>query len=207
MAHYLNGNRSVKQNKNKKIKYIKVIQINKGKSNLKLHLDMIKMHIQKENPGLIILSESQITRDEINLQTHFKGYQIEHKFLPGLDRARISMFIKDTIPYERAHDVEDPWISNIWIKIKTSKNGHSMFMGGYREWQHPSETGLINTGHKSKQEERFKIILNQISKARSISPRILLSWDSNLDMLPENNHSIMRRLVKQSSHQMTSCQL
>ena len=190
MAHYLNGNRITKQNKNKKIKYIKVIQINKGKSNLKLHLDMIKIHIQKENPGLIILSESQITRDEINLHTHFKGYQVEHKFLPGLDRARITMFIKDTIPYERVHDIEDPWISNIWLKIKTSKNGHSMFMGGYREWQHPKETGLINTGHKIKQEERFNLILRQISKAKHISPKVLLSWDSNLDMLPANNQHV-----------------
>ena len=40
MAHYLNGNRTAKQKKNKKIKYIKVIQINKGKFNLILHLDM-----------------------------------------------------------------------------------------------------------------------------------------------------------------------
>ena len=59
-----------------------------------------------------------------------------------------------------------------------------MFIGGFWEWQYPSETGLINTGTKARQGERLKLTLNQITRAKAISPKLLLSWDSNLDMLP-----------------------
>ena len=97
-AHYTNGNKNnQKNNKNKKKKYLKILQINKGKSNIQLHLDLIKIQIQKEDPAIVIITESQIKKNEINLHTHFENYKIGNKFLRGLEKARVTMLIKKTI--------------------------------------------------------------------------------------------------------------
>ena len=187
--HIKNGN---KQNNNKKIKkkkYIKIIQINKGKSNIKMHLDIIKMQIQKEDPGIVIITESQITTTDTNLNEHFKNYTIENKFLPGLDRARISILIKNTITYQRVPELEDDWISNIWLRVSVSRNKTALIMGGYREWKHPQEANKPLSGDPLQQEGRLSIILDQIARAKALSPTIVFGWDSNLDLFEHNDNS------------------
>ena len=91
MAHIKNGNKKEQRNKNKKAKYFKISQLNKGNSYITKHLEMLKLTIQKENPGILVLPESQISVNELNLNTNFQGYSIENKFLPGQNRARVSV--------------------------------------------------------------------------------------------------------------------
>ena len=64
-----------------------------------------------------------------------------------------------------------------------------MVMGGYWEWKHLSEAGVINHGDQFQQELTLHKTLNQITKAKSISNRLLCEWGSNLDMIPENDTS------------------
>ena len=46
-SKYGNRDKKRKENKNKRIKYIKISQLNKGSSHLKKHLDLLKMTIEK----------------------------------------------------------------------------------------------------------------------------------------------------------------
>ena len=93
-------------------------------------MDLLKLTIQQKNPGILILPEANISRNEPNLHTHFEGYAIESKFFPGQDRARISVLIKENIEYERISQIEDDWISTLWIKIKISQNQSAGIVSG-----------------------------------------------------------------------------
>ena len=177
-----------KQNKNKKKRTIKLLQINKGSSYIYKHLDLLKILIQEENPGVAIIPESQIKRTDTNLEEHFKGYSIEHKFLPGMDRARISILIREDIEYERLTEIEDDWLSNVWLRVKTSRNGYTCIMGGYREWRHPPELNLPFSGDPLEQESRLPKTLVQVENAKSFSQKLVLGWDSNLDLLEANDN-------------------
>ena len=138
VKHTENGN-SKEKKKKKTNKKLYIIQVNKGHSNLPKHLELIKKLINDENPSVMIMPESQIRMDEPLLQKAFENYNAEHKFRIGHDKTRISMFIKNTIEYERLPDIENPEDSNIWVKIKTGTKTGLVLMGGYREWRIPGQ--------------------------------------------------------------------
>ena len=125
------------------MKYLNIIQINKGSSNLPKHLELIKKLVNDENPSVIVMPESQIKRKESVMRTAFKNYNVEHKFRTGHDQTRISVFIKDSIEYSRLTDIENSEDSMIWLQIKTGPSKFLTFMGGYREWQIPGEANSI----------------------------------------------------------------
>ena len=138
VKHTENGNSKEKKMK-KTNKNLYIIQVNKGHSNLPKHLELIKKLINDENPSVMIMPESQKRMDETLLQKAFENYNAEHKFRIGHDKTRISMFIKNTIEYERLPDIENPEDSNIWVKIKTGTKTGLVLMGGYREWRIPGQ--------------------------------------------------------------------
>ena len=128
----------------------------------------MKITLKGENPGVLIIPESQIDVNEPNLKTHFQGYNIESKFLPGQKKARISVLIRENVEYERIYQIEDDWLSIIWIKIRISRNQSLMLMCGYREWQYIKETGITGSKHPEKQQERLQTILVQVIKCSKL---------------------------------------
>ena len=90
--------------------------------------------------------------------------------------------IKSTLVYEYIHAIKNDFTSNIWLNVKTSRNGSTMISRAFREWKHLQEVNIYNSGDPLKQDDWLKFILAQIINARNYSPRILIGWDSNLNL-------------------------
>ena len=86
------------------------------------------MMISKENPGILMRPESQIAKNEIDMSFDFKGYQLENKILPGMERTMVILMIQENIEYERIPDIEDDWLSIKWLKVKISRKQSLMVM-------------------------------------------------------------------------------
>ena len=54
--------------------------------------------------------------------------------------------------------IEDDWISTIWLDIIISRNQHMMLMCGYCELKYLKETGITGSGTSEKQREQLKLI-------------------------------------------------
>ena len=115
----------------------------------------------------MIIPESQIKINEVNLNVHFPNYHVENHIMGGLGYARISILIKNNIEYQRLKAWEDDLISTVWLKVKVGHNKYINVMGGYRQWQLPLELGLGHMGEPEDQYTRLKTIFKQISKAKS----------------------------------------
>ena len=69
------------------------------------------------------------------------------------NKARISVLIRDNVEYERVPEIEDDWLSIIWLKIRISRNQSVMLMCGYREWQYIKYTGITGSQHPNEQQQ------------------------------------------------------
>ena len=76
--HIKNGNQNKKNKNQTKIKCLKLMQINKGSSNLAKHVELIKKAIFDTNPSIVIIPESQIKINEVHLNVHFSNYHVEN---------------------------------------------------------------------------------------------------------------------------------
>ena len=59
--------------------------------------------------------------------------------MPGCDKSRVSVMIKNGIEYKRMDDMENPDTSEIWIRLKLSKRKFAYILCYYRQWCLPSE--------------------------------------------------------------------
>ena len=186
------------KNGNKKagtfVKNLTLMTFNKGSSWYPKHRDMIINLIQNEKPLICCITESCFRPDEKFLATDFPNYKFEHKFLPGLGYARVTMMIHTSVEYTRLHNMEDDMLSTIWLKIKTSKKGYMYTMGIYREHRYPKEMGIQCSEKKQRQIERFQRIIQQIKSIKQ--NKILMIGDVNCDML-ESNNSMGRHDIKE----------
>ena len=85
MMHYKNRYRRMMQQK----KHLKVLQLNKGSSNIDKHKIVIKNNILRSQADIIVLSEAQVGKDPNTLDTDYPEYNVELKFMY---RADISHF-------------------------------------------------------------------------------------------------------------------
>ena len=180
IMYTINGNISGKSN-------INIIMINKGSSNLAKYLDIIKITIHNENREIVILPESNLKENENTFEVHFPEFNVESKFIQGLGYARISMLIHKSVTYNRMKEIDDYYISTVWIKVKTGKRNSTIIMGGYRQWTIPSKLNVHNSNHPQNQFQRYTLIQNQIIKAINSGHKVILGWDSNLDTLESND--------------------
>ena len=109
-------------NKSTKIKkHITIGQLNKGLSNYSTSKDLVVSHILKESPDILTLGEANINANEPNINKDIENYNIEKKFLKEQENARVAVFLKDNILYERLSKYENEKNAMIVLKIRLGK--------------------------------------------------------------------------------------
>ena len=118
---------------------------NKGSSNIRSKLKDIFWTLDKFKPDLFSIVEANMFyKDPIKIPSYCRLH-IKNTF------TRTILLISDSINYIRIYDLEDPFISSIWIAITVSKNSKVLLGIYYRQWSLASELGLDNTGIKQNQ--------------------------------------------------------
>ena len=176
--HMKYGNKSNK----KPQKYIKILTWNKANSDILTHIDVIKHHIQEENPTVAVLQESNV-KPEDDLASFFPEYEVENKFERNHKKARLTILIKkNTVIYERVKNLEKENICNIWLKIRFNRSKWLYLCGAYRQWRLPSETGMYTSGCSQEQVAGLHKIIEQVRDAGKLSKHLLVAGDLNIDM-------------------------
>ena len=128
-----------------------------------------------------------LSKNEKNLATDYKGYTFESKFMPGMDTSRVSVMIKSDITYERLSHLEDDYANTIWIRVKTSKNKYIYIQCTYRQWALPGELNLQNTDTLPSQLSRLQNIMSPIEQLSNDGKTIITIGDYNIDLWPPND--------------------
>ena len=69
----------------------------------------------------------------------FPGYKIEYnKLTQNNDTARTILLVDNNISYKRRYDVENDFISSIWIQVNITKNTYLLLCSYYHQWQLPT---------------------------------------------------------------------
>ena len=75
------------------------------------------------------------------------------------------MLIRDNISYKRRNDLENTFISSVWIEVSISSKKSILICSYYRQWSLPSELGIEKSGDRSLQINRYGQFAKQIEKA------------------------------------------
>ena len=167
-----------------------MISWNKGNSNFSTKRDDILITINRYHPDIFAIHEANYS---IKNDGQILGYNIEHNTL--VDNYTISrslLIIKKGISYKRRYDLENKYISSIWVQINISKKKSILICSYYRQWSIPSILNINNSNSVSNQVSRYKIFSNQISLANKESRDIIILTDENIDSLDE--HSTTKHL-------------
>ena len=96
--------------------------------------------------------------------------------------ARIAMMVKkNKVNLQRVKEIEDPYTSAMWFKLKLPSKT-IMMAAWYRQWNHLEDVAPNRTGGVEGQIECINSMKNQVEKAKAISKKILIIEDTNLDM-------------------------
>ena len=107
----------------------------------------------------------------------------------NIDLSRNSILIRSKINYARRYDLEDPKTCNIWLEIKMGKEKNILLMGGYRTWSSLKSQNIHNSRSNKAQVDRFKITLENWSKAMKEGKDVLVCMDDNIDSSINNKHN------------------
>ena len=103
---------------NKTNKILKIIQINKGNSDLSNKTDQINDIITNYNPHIIIINELNNDKNDTISRFNFKDYVLEIDNLACTDgKSRTGMLIHTKIHYRRRKDLETEGTSTLWIQL------------------------------------------------------------------------------------------
>ena len=179
-----------KDDKNQKL-YHKVIVWNKDSPTLaydQAKFPIIQRAILKYEPNLIVLSEANISEENLNnVKGEFEGYDIHYKISPTTKFARIAVLVKkSTIHLTRIEELEHPDLACMWFKLRLDDQT-IILSAWYRQWQLPIEIRNARTLGVDGQVERIKIFQKQVKEARKISQNVMILGDINIDMLEEND--------------------
>ena len=135
----------------------------------------------------IVLYLQNFNFDAKEIGKAFEGYNIELKKMnPCPKKARMALFIKKSITYSRLPQYENDLNSFIWIKIKIQNKKPIYFGGGYRQFQLPTEMGLIDTRSCKSQLDRFSSLLNSWASILQANCDTIVAMDSNIDFYPQS---------------------
>ena len=164
IMHTLNGNIKSKQRS-----HIKIIQVNTGIGKFETSRTLLRKTILDNDPGVTIVSESNMMKNEPDLKTDFEKYKFESKYMGNMDKARMTVIIRSDINFTRLHDLEEDDVSAIFIKVKITKKKSLIIMCMYRQWALPSELNSTSIGLPG-QLERFDQITKKLSDLKRYDP-------------------------------------
>ena len=154
---------------------------NKGNSLFKTKRDDILITLNRYNPDIFAIHEANFRCKE---DGQILGYNIEQNTLiKGNDTARSILLIKKGIAYKRRLDLENDYISSIWVQINLSRNKSILVCSFFRQWSIPSTLNIVNSSSVSSQVDRYKTFSSQINKACKESRDLIILNNENIDSL------------------------
>ena len=110
-----------------------------------------------------------------------EGYNLEvDKMYKHFNNARSIMYVRKKLSYERIKKYENENDSSIVIRIGLPNKKKFYIYGIYRQWSLPNDKESKSI---SKQEERWKLSINQMSKVLDLDKEVLIIGDINLNTL------------------------
>ena len=101
--------------------------------------------------------------------------------------------VNNNISYKRRYDLENEFISSIWVQVNITKNINLLVCSFYRQWQLPSNIRDTYNGDLCNQINRYKLFNEQISKANKLNKNIIILMDDNINTLEDNSSSNITR--------------
>ena len=111
--------------------------------------------IKKHNPDVFAIHEANYS---IKNDTKIKGYKIECiNLIHGNDNCRTITLIRDGISYKRRFDLENKYISAIWLQIFIKKRVSILVCSFYRQWGLPASLNINESNSIQSQCNRYNI--------------------------------------------------
>ena len=135
-------------------------------------MDDIRFILDQFSPDYLSLCEANF---DIHCNVKFPGYNIEYNRLHISNTvSRSLVLIKNSISYTRRYDLENPYISSIWLNIKINRNHNLIACSYYRQWQLQKNLHIPNSNSKNSQIDRYKIFSKQVQKANKDKANIVI---------------------------------
>ena len=180
LNHVLYGNRSKGGN-------LSLFTWNKGNSTFSNRRNDIEVTIARYKPDIFTIHEANFN---ILHDRGFENYKIEANTLcRGNKVARTIVLIKDTLAYKRRKDLENDYISSVWIQVIISKKVSLLVSSYYRQWSLPKVLNFNQSNSTQNQLNRYQTFTNQVSKASKEKRDIMILTDENIDSLQDKSKS------------------
>ena len=149
-----------------KVKHLKLLHTNKGPAYFENKIDDMAYIIDRYKPDIMAISESNISKRNLNFKNDFNDYNFElNKMYDIYGFSRNAIMVKQGISYKRRYDLENQNNCMIWIEIKINPRKSILFMGGYRQWTLLKSLNQANSGSNKQQIERLKTIIDSWERA------------------------------------------
>ena len=116
--------------------------------------------------------------------------------IPNNNIARSILLIKDGISYKRRRDLEDKYISTVWVQININSKTSFLLCAYYRQWSLPSNLNINNSNSVNSQKERYIKYSDQIRRASKEGKDLVILADENIDSYDENSSSNRYRNIE-----------
>jgi len=158
---------------------LKMLHWNKANTTFRNKMDDIYEILDLFKPDIFSICESNYKFKEPH---KIRGYKIENSRLHIMSSfARNSLLIRDSLEFNRRHDLEDSMISSIWVEIILSNKKRVLVCSFYRQWKIPQELGVENSDRPNKQLDRFLTFAKQVDKATLENKDIIIMTDDNIN--------------------------
>ena len=125
-------------------KTIKMIQINKGTSELNQKIVQINDIIHRFKPQILVINELNLTSNDTMTRNMFTGYNLETDNLDIIDKmSRTGVLIQKNLHYKRRHDLEINGISTVWLQLQHPGRKPLLVQSAYRQFQRLGRPGTL----------------------------------------------------------------
>ena len=160
---------------------LKIIQINKGDSELFNRTDQINELLEKHKPQLAIINELNLDPYDNITKNMFGEYKLEADNLDITDRkSRTGILVHKTIHYKRMREYETGGTSTVWLKLNHPGKKPILLQAIYRQFKRLGHDG---SGTPSNQKKRWSLILSKWQKANETGLEIITLGDLNLNTM------------------------
>ena len=128
----------VNENKRSRGRGIRLVHWNKSNADLQNRMEEVKLLVNKYNPEVMGLSESNLKRSVDLKFVKIDDYELHTAPTLANDHLKISrvvVYTKSNLIVVRRHDLEDENISAIWLEIGMPRQKKILVANIYREWQ------------------------------------------------------------------------
>ena len=163
---------------------------NKGSSLFINKINELNILINENKPDIFSVSEANYQLINPQIPNELSNFYIEaNKMSPKSTFSRQILLINKSLQYKRRTDLESDLLSTVWIEVSLPKSKPILIMGGYRQWQLPSELGFNKSKSIKHQKERYELILKNWKKASHENKDIIILMDDNIDTIRNSNHN------------------